>query len=420
MTKKHSLGWLLSVILSITIIPVVGQESHSSSLMLHEMESPAHAGSAEPNLSVAADGRVFLTWIEPAGVKQHALRFAILNKDRWSAPRTIAEGTGWFVNWADFPSLVALPDGQLVAHWLVKSGDGAYAYNVNLARSLDDGKTWSKPVVPHRDGTQTEHGFVSLLAWTKQSTGVVWLDGRKFTAKEHGQADHGSATDEMTLRFTTLGSTGQLADEVLLDSRVCECCQTSAAMTSEGAVIVYRDRSEKEVRDIFIVRFHKGKWSKPQAVYADGWEIQGCPVNGPSVAAAGRRVAVAWFTGANNTPRVKIAFSNDAGATFNQPIQVDAGKPLGRVQTLMLADGSALVSWMEQGLNGAEIRVRRISANGSRHPASKVAESSSARSSGFPRMTRIGNEVVFAWTQTGSPSRVRTLVAKLETIAPTR
>jgi hypothetical protein len=37
--------------------------------------------------------------------------------------------------------MVALPDGSLAAHWLVKSGSGTYAYDVNISRSFDGGKT---------------------------------------------------------------------------------------------------------------------------------------------------------------------------------------------------------------------------------------------------------------------------------------
>ena len=93
--------------------------------------------------------------------------------------------------------------------------------------------------VPHRDGTQTEHGFVSILPWAGKSAGLFWLDGRQFTSKEHGHGGHGSSADEMTLRFASVGPGGRLADEFLLDSRVCDCCQTSAAMTSEGAVALF-------------------------------------------------------------------------------------------------------------------------------------------------------------------------------------
>src|SRR5215510_940856 len=396
------------VILMALVIGASAQQPTGRS-HIQETDSPTASGSAEPNLYATGDGRVLLSWIEPAGENRHALRLAVRTGGKWSEPRTIAEGTNWFVNWADFPSLIALSDGSLVAHWLVKSGEGTYAYNVNIARSTDGGKTWSKPIVPHRDGTQTEHGFVSVLPWSRNGAGIVWLDGRKSTSKGHGHAEHTSA-NEMSLRFTTLGSDGRLSDDVLLDSRVCDCCQTSAAMTSEGAVVVYRDRSEKETRDISIVRFRNGQWTEPRPVGVDSWEINGCPVNGPSVAAEGKLVVVAWFTSAKDTPRVKAAFSNDAGATFAQPIEVDEGTPLGRVQVVILGDGSALVSWMERSPKGANIKARRIKQTGWRGESATIAESSSARSSGFPRMVRVGNEVVFAWTQSDKPSRVRTAV----------
>lgn len=407
------LCWISQVlVVTLTIANASAQAPTGQLFIAQQIESPAAIGSAEPNLYASGDGRVFLSWIEPAGEKGHAFRFANRKGAKWSEPRTIAEGTDWFVNWADFPSLVALPDASLVAHWLVKSGDGTYAYNINIARSNNDGRTWSKPSVPHRDGTQTEHGFVSMLPWAGGGAGIVWLDGRKFTSKEHGHGAHSSATDEMTLRFTTLRSNGQLSDDVLLDSRVCDCCQTSAAMTAEGAVVVYRDRSEKEVRDISIVRFHNGSWTEPRTLNADGWEIQGCPVNGPSVSADGHRVAVAWFTAAKETPQVKVIFSSDAGATFGQPIQVDEGSPVGRVDVLMLSDGSALVSWLERATKGAEVKVRRVSPNGLLDKAITVAESSAARASGFPQMVRAGDEIIFAWTDAGAPSKVQTAVGR--------
>src|SRR5262245_43041892 len=196
------------VILMVLVIYASAQEPIVRSV-IQETDSPAAPGSAEPNLFATGDGRVLLSWIERAGENRHALRFAARNGGKWSEPRTIAEGTNWFVNWADFPSVVALSDGSLVAHWLIKSGEGTYAYNINIARSTDSGKTWSKPFVPHRDGTHTEHGFVSMLPWSPNGAGIVWLDGRQFTTKQQSHAEH-SSSNEMSLRFTTLGYDGRL------------------------------------------------------------------------------------------------------------------------------------------------------------------------------------------------------------------
>lgn len=372
--------------------------------VVRELPSPAAEGSGQSNLSVDVRGRVHLSWIERPSKGRAALRYSVREGAGWSRPRTIAEGVNWFVNWADFPSLAALPDGSLAAHWLVKSGPDTYTYDVHVSRSFDGGKTWSAPFIPHRDGTKTEHGFVSMFAARGGNLAAVWLDGREMKGGGHAGAHDSGGHGQMTLRYATLRGRGKdfkAADEAVIDARVCECCQTSAALTSEGPVVVYRDRTDTEVRDISIVRLRGGRWTEPKTVHADDWRIDGCPVNGPSVAASARLVAVAWFTmGDTDTPRVRLAFSTDAGATFSRPFEVDDGDPVGRVAVLMLDDSSALVSWVERTKAGAEVRARRVRPDGTRGASITVAPSGAARSSGFPRMARSGDKIIFSWTGT--------------------
>jgi hypothetical protein len=381
-------------------------------LIIRQSKSPTDGDSREPELNATHDGRLILSWVEKVGDKRYALRTAIKDGEGWGESRTVAEGENWFVNWADFPSVIALKDSSLAAHWLVKSGSGTYAYNVNISRSKDGGKIWSKPIVPHRDNTQTEHGFVSLIPLPDGRLGAVWLDGRNMKNMKEGD-EHAPALESMTLRYAAIDADGKLSDEAQLDERVCECCQTSAALTDEGPIAVYRDRSQSEVRDIYFVRQVNGGWGSPQPVHADNWEINGCPVNGPSVAADGRRVVVGWFTAAGDTPHVKVAFSHDSGATFSSPIQVDDGEASGRVDALMLLDGSALVCWLAGNVEGGAIKVRRVRANGALGPPAVIAKTDISRSSGFPRMARLGDEVHFAWTEFGKPSHVRTATADI-------
>jgi hypothetical protein len=387
-------------------------------LAVRDLPSPAKPASGQPNLAVSSDGRVFLSWIEPAGEKRHALRFAERRSGgAWSEPRTIAEGAGWFVNWADFPALAVLPDGTLFAHWLAKSGSGTYAYDVRVSVSRDAGRSWSPSVVPHRDGTQAEHGFVSMAPSSTGQLDLVWLDGRKTAGA--AAAGHAGGHGEMSLLHTTLARDGRLGVEAVLDGRVCDCCQTDMARAEGATVLVYRDRSDKEVRDIAVVRLTKAGWSAPRTLAADGWEINGCPVNGPALAASGGHVAVAWFTMAGGKPRVKIAFSPDSGANFGQPAAVDDGRPLGRVDVILLDAGAALVSWLEQTEKGAELRVRRMRADGTRDAALSVADVGAARSSGFPRMAASQGEVTIAWRD-DAESRVRTAVLTASKLATSR
>src|SRR5262245_54328156 len=145
-----------------------------------QIDSPAGAESSEPNLSVGPDGRVYLSWLEPdqsKGPKGYALKFAVRARGgKWSAPRTITQGENRFDS-----SILALPNGSLAAYWLTKSGPGRHANDVNLSISRDGGRTWGKAIVPHRDRTQTERGFVSMIP-ANGGIAVVWLDGRKMVA----------------------------------------------------------------------------------------------------------------------------------------------------------------------------------------------------------------------------------------------
>ena len=371
------------------------------------LASPTAPGATTPNLVVAPDGKVYMSWLEPAD-SGYALKFAVLDGRTWSAPKTIRKGRDFFVNWADFSSMEILDGGRLAAHWLQRNGTTTYAYGVKVSQSTDGGTTWSTPVTPHRDSSPNEHGFVAL--WRERNQlGAVWLDGRKFKPQSHdAPGGHGPSTNEMMLVSTTLDARGRLGTEVVLDERTCDCCQNTAAMTSEGPIVAYRNRSPDEIRDIYVARRVNGKWMPGAAVHDDNWKIAACPVNGPNVDARGKRVALAWFTAANDSAKVKLAFSDNAGASFSQPVRIDDGRPSGRVDVSLLADGGALVTWIERtGGDTAAVRARRVSSNGHAGAPITIASSSAARASGFPRMALTGNDVVFAWTVPGRPSAIR-------------
>jgi len=395
---------LISIGVALLIVAIATHDSPAAKAasVVEIIENPAQPGSGEPNLAVTPDGVVYMTWLEPSDSgRGHALRVASYDGGRWSAPSTIRSGRDFFVNWADFPSLEVLADGRLAAHWLQRTGKGTYAYGVRLAQSSDGGRTWSDPTVPHRDTSQTEHGFVAL--WRDGSRlGAAWLDGRKFDKTGP------SRSNEMMLASTTISANGANGVEIRLDERVCDCCQTSAALTSTGPILVYRDRSPDEIRDIAIVRRISGRWTKPQLVHADNWRINACPVNGPAADTRGDRVAVAWFTAAGDSARVQVAFSANGGARFNPPVRADDGTPAGRVDVQILGDGSALVSWIERtGGETAEVRLRRVRSNGKSGRSVTIATSSAARASGFPRMIATGPSALLAWTQPGRPSMIR-------------
>lgn len=389
-----------------------GQETSVSwPYKIERLSSPAGRNSGQPQLSSSTRGLV-LSWIERDG-QEATLRFAERDAGAWSAPRDVASGTDWFVNWADVPSVVRLASGELVAHWLQKSGSSTYAYDVRLSYSKDEGKTWSPSFTPHSDGTRTEHGFASLFQMPGAGLGLAWLDGRAM--KTGGSHDgHGPDTGAMSVQFATFGRDWRQTSELPVDLRVCECCPTSAAVTSEGPIVAYRNRSEDEVRDIFISRLDHGKWTEPRAIHTDAWKIAACPVNGPMLSARGRDVAIAWFTAQGDQPRALVAFSRDAGRTFGSPIRLDDAGSLGRVDVELMADGSVAASWIEFAEERAQFRVRRVEPSGRKSSAIVVSDLAGGRASGYPRIASSGNEIVFAWTESANGrSQVQTAAAPL-------
>lgn len=352
------------------------------------IETPAGDGSRTPRLAETSGG-LLLSWQldEP----DPTVRFAEIRDGAWSPPRTIVRRDDLFVNWADFPSLIALGGDSLAAHWLQYNGPGTYAYQVHLAFSADGGATWSEPLVPHERRTQTEHGFVSLLAGS-DALEVVWLDGRSYA----------DGPEEMSLRAASIAGNGRPSDEVVLDARVCDCCQTSLVAVPAGLVVAYRDRTQSEIRDIAVVRRVDGVWTPPVSVHDDGWQIDACPVNGPALAAVGDTVLVTWFSAARDTPRVLAALSDDGGASFGPPVRLDEGRPLGRVAALSATatTGSRfVVAWMEALADGgAEIRVRSIDAKGRLSPSLSAGGASTARASGFPVLAAADDHIFVAWT----------------------
>ncbi|MBK7342997.1 MAG: hypothetical protein IPJ06_07810 [Saprospiraceae bacterium] len=327
------------------------------------LETPCEHG-GEPNLFVSPDGTAFSLRIEYIDDSTNALHFSTLRDGKWSAPQEIAQGTNWFVNWADFPS-VSATGNWMAAHWLQKSASGPYDYDVHISRSQDGGKHWSPAFIPHRDSISAEHGFVSICPLSPSSMLAVWLDGRNATdaaseVDSQDADDHGHQ-GSMTLRCAEFDVHGNLFAEEELDHRVCDCCQTDMALTSSGPVVVYRDRTEHEIRDISMVRRINNTWTKPHSIYADNWEIAGCPVNGPAVSAAGDQIAVAWYTASQDMPRVMVAFSEHQGKSFSNPIRIDDGNPLGRVDICMINEHSAYVIWIEKTEQTTEIRMAKVS-----------------------------------------------------------
>ena len=365
------------------------------------LPSPSPSNSSLSRVVASESGEIYLSWVSQ-NADQATLAFARLTGEVWDTAQVISEGRNWFVNWADFPAL-SVDSSGMVAHWLQMSATGTYDYDIRARFYSQRQATWTEARTIHTDGISAEHGFVSMLPLNDGTTLISWLDGRKIM--------HSEPPGAMTLRAGIFDKSGANVSEWELDHRVCDCCQTSSAMTEQGPIIVYRDRSQEEVRDIYATRLLDGVWTLPEAIFSDNWQVAGCPVNGPSVAARNKRVAVAWFSAKGDLPKIQLVLSTDSGLSFSAPIVVASLNTNGRVDTTILDSDNIVVSWMDTS-GEAKIMLSRYDLNGGYLSTTQVAVSSASRRSGFPIIDAVGNSVYVTWTDIDVTPQVK--VARID------
>ena len=353
---------------------------------------PATGHSAQPNLTPSSNG-VILSWLEHRDATA-TFKFAERTAGRWSDARTVASSDNWFISGADVPTVMRLSDGTLVATAYPAVDPLIEAYDLQLSYSRDEGKTWSPAIAPHHDKTKTQHGFATLFELPDRALGLVWLDGRD---QELNKTDPDGGA--MALYFARFDRNWKQTAEQAVNARVCECCQTTVAVTDEGPVVAFRDRSPREVRDINVTRLEQGKWTPERPLHVDGWQIDACPVNGPALAARGRAVAAAWFAANEKEGHAYAAFSSDGGRAFGSPIRLDDAVSLGHVDIEWLTDGSAVASWVEFVNQRAQLRIRRVDPAGARSDAHVIAGTGAGTVAGYPRLVRDGDALVLTWTE---------------------
>jgi len=360
---------------------------------IEEISFEFEGNNSAPNL-VSNEGELTLSWISSKRDKEAGLNYTQLKNSEWKPFKKIVSGTDWFVNWADYPANATSND-LILTSYLKKSDSATYSYDILLNLQKITGESVRENFLLNTDGVNAEHGFVSMISNKKGGFFIAWLDGRNTVGNEmHGEQHHVS----MTIRTAEISKEGVIFNEQELDSRVCDCCQTSIVMTQKGPAVIYRNRSDTEIRDIYITRQINGIWDKPKAIHNDGWKIAGCPVNGPKIVSKENNVAVAWFTAANNSPLVNLSFSKDGGQVFEVPVEISSGMTLGRVDVAFINSKEVLISYMENEDDNTFIKCRKVAIDGTISEPLIIANVNASRSTGVPQLEIFNKKAYVVWT----------------------
>ena len=110
--------------------------------------------------------------------------------------------------------------------------------------------------------------------------------------------------------------------------------------------------------------------------------------------ARGRTSRWRWFTAATGEGQTFVAFSHDAGRSFDRPIRIDEGSATGHVDAELLADGSVAVSSTEFVNKQPQVRLRRVDATGSLSPSLTVGVTMGIQ---YPRLAQGRDELLVTW-----------------------
>ena len=355
----------------------------------------------------STDNNLFISWTEQAS-DSNFLYVARLDGSNWSDKKMIIKGKDWFVNWADFPAIAYNEiSGSMFSHHLQKSSEETFSYDINY--HFNRNEVWNDMKKIHDDTTFSEHGFVSSVPFNVGFM-VSWLDGRN----TFGVSDDGHAKGAMTLRSAVLNFEGKIIENDLIDDMVCDCCQTSMTVSGDIPIVVYRDRSKGEIRDISFSRYINSKWSDPQPIHEEGWQINGCPVNGPNIDSNGDNVVVSWFSASNDRPKINLKFSSDKGRTFGDKILIDdiENSPIGRVDVEFISEKEVVLSWLSTISGKGQLLVRKVQLDGEKGPIKVINQISTDRSTGFPQIEKFDDDIYISWTD-NSEFKKRVKVTKI-------
>ncbi|MFA5265848.1 MAG: hypothetical protein WC378_18665 [Opitutaceae bacterium] len=377
-------------------------------LVTSEVASPCAGRPLAFDLARGPDDSVVLAWVEQGGDGAQSLRMAAYSalRSAWSAPRTIASSST-LLHPVDGTELTLSADeaGRMAVAWVGAAHSGAKGSEVFATLSEDGGATWTKPQMLSAPGLSASQ---PSFAW-RQGGGwlATWLEA--------------SGETGLQVCVREVGQAGILRPEGAVAHRA---ATTAIASFPDGTdLIAFRAFRPDEGVDSWAIRRFENIWQAPQRLGRDG--LTGvAPARDPiRLSVSPPRIAAAWFTAADDEPRIVVASSPDAGARWTRASRTDLGHPVGAPDLVLLSDGSQLVAWIE-GSGGDPslppgILVRRYSAGGGSVRPAHVVKDEPGNFPASPRLAVLRDQreepvvLLMAFEQGAASAKLRFLHLRL-------
>jgi len=241
------------------------------------------------------------------------------------------------------PKLAIKNDGTIIAVYETSapSEKNRFAGDIKYIISPDKGKSWTAPAYLHQDTTADKsHSFAAITRLADGEIGACWLDA---SVSKTGKG--------RPVKFAKTGVANKFGNEQVIDPVACECCRIGISSHPNGRVaIAFRDIINDSIRDLSVAASTNNGQSFSGAVpfSGDGWVIDGCPHNGPSVSLDNKNIYVAWFTGGSGKG-VYYGILDDKLQLLNKRLVSGNGR---FIQLCSLAEDTRLLVYNESRSEG--------------------------------------------------------------------
>jgi len=356
-----------------------------------ETVSAATTVGAAPMFALSPTGKRAVAWVSAPGGGTDGRLYVSTG----GPPSELRDSLGPIEPHGEAPPKMSYgPDGTLYALYAVGKvvpGRRFPMSSLRLAKSADDGRTWTAPVTIASDSAFGTRNFHALHVGGDGSLYVAWLESSQGKSKT------------FLTRSTDAGSTW--TPPVLADTnQSCPCCRTAIATGRDGTLyLAWRTVFPGNVRDVVVARSedHGATWTTPVRVHADNWVFDGCPHAGPSVQVdSAGAVHIAWWTGKQGAAGVFYARSTDRATTFAAPVALGAAEfsAPAHAQLALGTEGTVVVVWDDGTVKTPKVVMRVSHDNGvSFGPTTLV--SAEGRAATFPVLALAEKELTVAWSE---------------------
>ncbi|HEY6801999.1 MAG TPA: sialidase family protein [Pyrinomonadaceae bacterium] len=308
---------------------------------------------AEPAITSASDGTVYVAWVEHHQEGKADVLFARFNNNQMqgSAIRVNPQpgaATAWR---GDPPTISVAPDQTIFISWTAKvESESGHATDIYVSASRDKGTSFDAPVKVNDDKRPAVHGMHSLSVAKDGRLYVAWLDERNISPQpatdmkmKQGTSGHHMESNREVFIASSTDNGRTFSANKQVATNVCPCCKTALATAGDGRVYLsWRQVLPGNFRHIAVTSStDQGQtFSTPKIVSDDQWMLAGCPVSGATINVSNDgALHVLWYSaGKNGETGLYSSESKDAGNTFGPRTLIAKGEIHG---TPVLTNGSA-------------------------------------------------------------------------------